>query len=1343
MKMNKKGFSLVELLAVIVIVGSLAFVAISAVTRYIDRSRKEKVVQDKKNVSMAAQMYLQSNRSLFPKLIGDETRINISELKKKSYLKEDVTNEAGESCMDNSFVRVYKLSETDYSYTTYLYCGNEKAPAEIDYPEPVVKDFKFSGGSRNPDGSFSDVKDAKFSFTMKGAEKNPEIGIYSYSYSIYVRSNDPGAIYTQVYDSESIKGGMENTIKISSKNLSSYMDITGYTNIRVDVSIINSVGKKTDFSETSGDFDDQQAPSCGTREGEATSDNDWINKKSFGDKDAIVSGTRSYPARISVDCNDGSGSGCKRDRFTKSWPNDYESVSGKIDYNLGTRWGYIELEDNATKTNKTKCYVRANIDLQAPEVTVTFYKIAEGGGKGEQVYKYTVKDKNEINATMPSGTVKASDYKDVVGVGSEKWLNLSNYKYGLIMDVSIKDNLYLNSYKWEVNDPLVGEGAGDSKISSTVSDANGVAEQKGGTANKGTFSRKGMKDNPKNDAELAEAEYGALTGSVSGLKLTREGKRYGKLTVCDKANNCTTVHIYANIDRTAPLVPTVSYKKQSSASTSYDPATASNYTDNEHWINDKIHAYIVGQKADAQNDKKVNLSGWQKFTYSYIGQDSSKAKYSWLAAKTGDAVAIGSDLGFSLNNEGVNRIKFRSCDKAGNCSAYNTEAYVKIDLTKPTCDVVKTYNPKSGPNAAGWLKAGQSVDLSLSCADKKSTDSGCNVKHANNLKHTLYNYDINVSNAGAAGVGKGGTVFDYAGNESKECPKNVTVKIDTVKPSCDTKYNYSGTTGPNAAGWLKIGESVTLSKVCTDNKSTGTYKISSGCDTSSALNKRTFKYNVDIKTNQAGAEGNGAGGKVIDIAGNESDACPLKKVWIDHKAPSCSTAISYSQGASLSSGWLGSGETATVKQVCKEASVNGVSSGCSSSVKSFVYKREIKTTKAGAGGDNNGGGKVKDKAGNASANCPADKTVKIDYTAPSCTPSANLKSSGGTTYTGGWTNQTVVLTAKCTERGTYRSGCTANKTLTIDSDVNATFHFKYVAGVSGSDTSRFINGSVQARAVDVAGNYSNCNKDYAVKIDKTQPTPVCSVSGAYYADSNNSFSVTHSGSYDEEVVSKYNGLKVSSGIKAKTFSLDGGSFSTTTSKKLACGSSKRYAKAVMRISDNAGNSGKGGDKTCDNQVTVYGCCDSTGNWVNGNTCYNDKRKKVTCGGGNYDRFKYSSYNGQQCLRENNAGSKCATKSCCSESNYTGCPRYMPCRDGNTYIYTNSNFNLYAGTVRHTSGYVDYLYKLSSGGGKMKVRAKTIHSHYTSQHSGMVVWIYTKCVSKSSSFCSPSQCKDPS
>ena len=66
---NKKGFTLVELLAVITILGILSLGTIGYVNQMIDKSKKEKLSQQEKTVKMAAESYLQANRSELPKAI--------------------------------------------------------------------------------------------------------------------------------------------------------------------------------------------------------------------------------------------------------------------------------------------------------------------------------------------------------------------------------------------------------------------------------------------------------------------------------------------------------------------------------------------------------------------------------------------------------------------------------------------------------------------------------------------------------------------------------------------------------------------------------------------------------------------------------------------------------------------------------------------------------------------------------------------------------------------------------------------------------------------------------------------------------------------------------------------------------------------------------------------------------------------------------------------------------------------------------------------------------------------------------------------------------------------------
>ncbi len=871
-KNNKRAFSLVELLAVIVIVGILFGVAIAVYSRYIDKARNARDDSNRNTAKMAAELYVQSNKNALPSLIGESSKIDFYTLRKLKYLKDDITNSKGDSCMEHSFVRIYKLSNNEYSYYTFLYCGDEEAPADEDVPQPVIEDFKYSGGTFTS-GSFNDVKDARFSFTMRGSDHD-DLGIYSYQYAIFVNTGD-NDVFSEVYNSGNIKGGFEKSLIITSKQLSNYMNITSYTSIKVIVTVVNEQGGKIEYTSLVGDYEDNIPPSCINVLGAAKDDNDWINKSDYATREA-VGNDRKGIARISVGCNDGSGSGCKRDQFTRTWPNDDMSDSGKINYKYGTRWGYVKIEDNAKKINSTKCYVRANVDLQAPKIILTAY--SKNGTTKTKVAELTVQDTTSINNKAPEGTIYAGDYSNLVGSSSEKWMNNANYKDGLEIDIKISDNLYLYSYTWEVNDQNVPGGTSNNVIKSTANLNNANDEQgKNGTKASNNFTYN-VVDNPTNPEELALAEHGLLSKEVKGLKLTREGKRYGKLTVCDKSGNCSIINIYANIDRTAPATPTVSYIKKGTTS-SYTPATADNYLDHNRWSNKNIRAYINEQRKD-NNPGKGELSGWDHFDYIYrkqtgktngviVWNNPSKVRVS----PSGDNY----QYGFDINDQGTHIVKFDSCDRAGNCSVMSTDQYVKVDTIKPTCTINKTYNGTTGPNSEGWLKKGESVTFSHNCKDEDSKfSSGCDSSNADNKETHTYATNIQTTKAGVRGDNAGGYVWDYAGNKSNECPKNETVKIDINPPTCQTRANYDSTSGTSYSGsWTT--KNVVITGVCSDT----------GGSTCKA--NPTTKYSSDIDENVSFTK------NVEDKAGNKTACNGTHKVRIDLTKPkgTCTIVGSY------------------------------------------------------------------------------------------------------------------------------------------------------------------------------------------------------------------------------------------------------------------------------------------------------------------------------------------------------------------------------------------------------------------------------------------------------------------
>ena len=200
----------------------------------------------------------------------------------------------------------------------------------------------------------------------------------------------------------------------------------------------------------------------------------------------------------------------------------------------------------------------------------------------------------------------------------------------------------------------------------------------------------------------------------------------------------------------------------------------------------------------------------------------------------------------------------------------------------------------------------------------------------------------------ATHLGKGNSkvitarIQDQTGNyiDSKE---NIT-RIDTKAPDCIS----SG----GSDSWIK-GPAV-LTGTCEDEDS--------GCQI------KTITAEVSKTTSSSVSPGT-----VYDKAGN-SATCDGRTVMIDNDPP---------DGCSVSGGnasWINATSSTQSRIITAKCTYDG-ESGCDNSKNpSYEYTKEIKTTTAGAEGNNNGG-KVCDKVGNC-RECPADQTVKIDRTKP-------------------------------------------------------------------------------------------------------------------------------------------------------------------------------------------------------------------------------------------------------------------------------------------------------------------------------------------------------------------------
>ncbi len=471
---NKKGFTLVELLAVIVILGIIMTVSIPAVSKWINRSKNESLESQKQTLLMAGEAYAQGNSKVLPKVIGETKIIKAEELKKANYLKEDIKDADKRDCMKNSFVRIYKYDKKGYTYTAYLYCEGDTVPDVITGVEPIIG-ITFSGDNVT-DGNIQDVSTSSFKATIEGGKKDGKnLGIDGYSYSISVKYNGTGEL-VEIFNSGSLNAGGREKIVIE-KNLGDYTNITTVSEFIITVEAYNRDGG---YKRVIGNskYGDKTPPICGTITGQAGV-NQWFNSP--------------HTSTISVKCSDGKGSGCLKEVFTQSWNTEVED-------------DFITIKDNAGNT--TDCKVRVHHDWTRPTLTVTAYKRNEDGSKGAQV--------GTVTANNTNNNVVLDNYTN--SYGNNRWLNRANYKDGVYFEITVSDNIHINTGQWYYNN-------------TGITDFNASNINTMNTGSSKTFTKADNK---------------------TSVTLTGEGLRRARYEVIDFAGNKVVVNIEANIDHTNP-----------------------------------------------------------------------------------------------------------------------------------------------------------------------------------------------------------------------------------------------------------------------------------------------------------------------------------------------------------------------------------------------------------------------------------------------------------------------------------------------------------------------------------------------------------------------------------------------------------------------------------------------------------------------------------------------------------------------------------------------------------------------------------------------------------------------
>ena len=119
--MNKRGFTLVELLATITILGILSGIGVVAVSAILNNARKNYYSSLKGTIESAARSYYSDHRALLPVGEGESTKVNITTLETNRYLSPVKDNGGSRSCSGS--VTVTRQSVENYQYKVSLTCA--------------------------------------------------------------------------------------------------------------------------------------------------------------------------------------------------------------------------------------------------------------------------------------------------------------------------------------------------------------------------------------------------------------------------------------------------------------------------------------------------------------------------------------------------------------------------------------------------------------------------------------------------------------------------------------------------------------------------------------------------------------------------------------------------------------------------------------------------------------------------------------------------------------------------------------------------------------------------------------------------------------------------------------------------------------------------------------------------------------------------------------------------------------------------------------------------------------------------------------------------------------------
>ncbi len=749
-KKKNKGFSLIEILAAIVILGLLSTIAIVSVNYILQKAEQEYYEAQKDEIIAAAKSYTQDNRNALPKRVGMRTNITLSTLQSKKYIGDVVDRHKSKCNSQETTVQVFKYDKTHYSYSVILVCPNYSMEKNVETNAAGKITFNYN----NWPVSESKIDYSKITATINMKDEDK---IASYNYIIY--NND-----IEVKSSGDVEGKLKTEIEITVP-LEKYLP----GKIKIKTIITDYYGNQTVKTSDEMDIKSSKDPTCSPLTGQKT---EWTGRDSI-------------PIEISVKCNSQSNKGCEKDVYTQS-------------YVSSVKVALIDVKDK--EGNPQRCPVNVYLDMEPPTTPIihndyenTWTNLTdENGKKFNYTITITTKDVTsgikQLEYRYPNSTLTASD-----GKPENEWHVWANSsaepneeliftstpftkERGEIVEVRALDvagnyseisttvvkidktkpeitnisNPYLNTwfnyaeYK-KNNSAYVIKITSKDKTDNIAINETGISgiayhSYKYASTSWTEYANSGIKNKNGN---VNRDSYNFTT---TPFTKDRDEKVY--FQVCDNAGNCAEGESYIMLDKTLPTI-TIS-----------NPYARTWYNNTDYKNNETFNVSATAE------DETAYLA---KFNYIYSDESNwtTKSYTRDSQTKSNTITPNGSPYTKEMNKT----LTFEACDHAENCTTASTN--ISIDYTLPICSI--SLNPTSPNGNNNWYIS--NVGVTLTYRDDGSGVNCYGLETSSNVACNSVSYKTQGETKGTTWYG---IVKDKAGNVSK-CNTN-TLYVDTTAP---------------------------------------------------------------------------------------------------------------------------------------------------------------------------------------------------------------------------------------------------------------------------------------------------------------------------------------------------------------------------------------------------------------------------------------------------------------------------------------------------------------------------------------------------------------------------------